>query len=63
MPESSLSDFRAIRERMNDNILNAGHLTINRFFALDSRAYEASALGVKTKEMLGDNPALGMTTG
>lgn len=53
MTDSSLSDFRAFRERMNDVILNAGNLTINRFFALDSRAYEAGALGVKTKEMLG----------
>lgn len=53
MTDSSLSEFRAFRERMNDIILNAGNLTINRFFALDSRAYEAGALGVKTKEMLG----------
>jgi AhpD family alkylhydroperoxidase len=51
--ESSLAGFREFRERMNDVILNAGNLTINRFFALDSRAYEAGALGVKTKEMLG----------
>ena len=49
----SLSEFQVFRERMNDIILNAGNLTINRFFALDSRAYEAGALGVKTKEMLG----------
>jgi AhpD family alkylhydroperoxidase len=53
MASDSLSDFRAFRERMNDIILNAGNLTVNRFFALDSRAYEAGALGVKTKEMLG----------
>jgi AhpD family alkylhydroperoxidase len=38
---------------MNDSIFAAGNLTINRFFALDGRAYEAGALGVKTKEMLG----------
>ncbi len=38
---------------MNATILGAGNLTISRFFALDSRAYEAGALGVKTKEMLG----------
>ena len=50
---SSLSEFRAFRERMNASILEAGNLTINRFFALDGRAYEAGALGVKTKEMLG----------
>ncbi|HET9276166.1 MAG TPA: carboxymuconolactone decarboxylase family protein, partial [Gemmatimonadales bacterium] len=50
---SSLAEFRAFRERMNDIILNAGHLTLNRFFALDGRAYDAGALGTKTKEMLG----------
>jgi AhpD family alkylhydroperoxidase len=38
---------------MNDLILGAGNLTINRFFALDQRAYEPGALGTKTKEMLG----------
>lgn len=56
MPEStsgSLSEFRAFRERLNATILGAGNLTINRFFALDGRAYEAGALGVKTKEILG----------
>ena len=52
MPDT-LSDFNAFRSRMNDVILGAGNLTINRFFALDSRAYEAGALGTKTKEMLG----------
>ena len=53
MSESSLAEFRAFRERMNDVILGAGNLTINRFFALDGRVYEAGALGVKTKELLG----------
>ena len=53
MTDTSLAGFQQFRERMNDIILNAGNLTINRFFALDSRAYEAGALGVKTKEMLG----------
>lgn len=38
---------------MDDLIFKAGNLTINRFFALDGRAYEAGALGLKTKEMLG----------
>ena len=49
----SLADFNAFRAQMNDLILARGNLTINRFFALDSRAYEAGALGTKTKEMLG----------
>ena len=50
---SPLADFQAFRTRMNDVILNAGNLTINRFFALDHRCYEPGALGTKTKEMLG----------
>ena len=49
----TLQDFNAFRSRMNDIILGAGNVTINRFFALDNRAYEAGALGVKAKEMLG----------
>ena len=50
---SAIDDFNAFRTRMNDVILGAGNLTINRFFALDNRAYEAGALGTKQKEMLG----------
>ncbi|HTG83236.1 MAG TPA: carboxymuconolactone decarboxylase family protein, partial [Gemmatimonadales bacterium] len=49
----SLKDFDAFRTRMNETILAGGNLTINRFFALDHRAYEPGALGTKTKEMLG----------
>jgi AhpD family alkylhydroperoxidase len=49
----SLDDFQAFRSRMNDVILGAGNVTINRFFALDHRAYQPGALGTKTKEMLG----------
>ena len=43
MPDS-LSDFNAFRGRMNDLILGAGNLTINRFFALDHRTYEPGAV-------------------
>lgn len=49
----TLDDFNSFRSRMNDLILGAGNLTINRFFALDNRAYEPGALGKKQKEMLG----------
>ena len=49
----SLKDFDAFRTRMNETILAGGNLTINRFFALDHRAYEPGALGKKQKEMLG----------
>lgn len=50
---SSLAEFQEFRTRMNDLIFKAGNLTINRLFALDGRAYEAGALGARTKEMLG----------
>ena len=50
---AALAEFRAFRERMNQEILDEGNLVVNRFFALDGRAYEAGALDVKTKELLG----------
>jgi len=50
---SSLEEFRQFRERMNAEILAEGNTVINRFFALDTRTYEAGALDVKTKELLG----------
>ena len=48
-----LAEFREFRERMNREILDEGNLVVNRFFNLDGRAYEAGALDVKTKELLG----------
>jgi AhpD family alkylhydroperoxidase len=50
---ASLEEFRKFRERMNAEILGENNLVINRFFALDTRTYEAGALDVKTKELLG----------
>lgn len=49
----SLAEFRAYRERMNAEILAENNLVLNRFFALDGRAYDAGALDVRTKELLG----------
>ena len=49
----SIDDFNEFRAAANEKIFAAGNLTINRFFNLDTRAYEAGALDVKTKEMLG----------
>jgi AhpD family alkylhydroperoxidase len=49
----SLEEFRKYRERMNEKILAAGNLQIQRFFNLDTRAYEDGALSGKTKELLG----------
>ena len=50
---SGLQEFREFRERMNARILGSDNLDIRRFFALDSRVYEAGALPTKTKELLG----------
>ena len=49
----TLESFRHFREKMNAAILAAGNVNINRFFALDGKAYEAGALDPKTKELLG----------
>lgn len=38
---------------MNKRILASGNLQIQRFFNLDTRAYEKGALPAKTKELLG----------
>jgi AhpD family alkylhydroperoxidase len=48
-----LTRFREFRERMNSRIMEVGPLETKRFFALDTRAYEAGALDVPTKELLG----------
>ncbi|MEK6688594.1 MAG: carboxymuconolactone decarboxylase family protein [Gemmatimonadota bacterium] len=50
---SGLADFQAFRRQMNEAIFAHGNLTINRFFALDGRAYEEGALGVRIKELMG----------
>ena len=49
----SVEEFRRFREQMNTRILESENLDIRRFFALDSRVYEAGALPTKTKELLG----------
>ena len=38
---------------MNEKILAAGNLQIQRFFNLDTHAYEDGALSAKVKELLG----------
>ena len=48
-----LDEFRSYRERMNERILAEKHQGINRFFALDTRAYEDGALDARTKELAG----------
>ena len=48
-----LEEFLQFRERMNNRILEEKHQQIDRFFALDVRAFEDGALDARTKEMLG----------
>ena len=48
-----LQEFRVFREKMNERILSRKHLGINRFFTLDTKAYEDGALDAKTKEIAG----------
>ncbi len=48
-----LAAFRAERKRQNDRIFALEHRGINRFFRLDSAAYEDGPLPGRTKELLG----------
>jgi AhpD family alkylhydroperoxidase len=50
---NSLEEFRKYREKMNEKILASGNVQIQRFFNLDTRAYEPGALSTRTKELLG----------
>jgi AhpD family alkylhydroperoxidase len=49
----TLEEFRKYREGMNERILASENVQIQRFFNLDTRAYEAGALSTKVKELLG----------
>lgn len=48
-----VAEFTRFRERMNRRILDEPNQVVRRFFALDTQAYGAGALDVKTKELLG----------
>ncbi|MCM5663732.1 carboxymuconolactone decarboxylase family protein [Galbibacter mesophilus] len=48
-----VDDFNAYRSKMNDRILADNNKLIKRIFNLDTNAYMAGALDVKTKELLG----------
>ncbi len=50
---SRLKELREFREKMNQRILDAQNLNINRFFTLDGKAYEDGALPTLTKEFAG----------
>lgn len=48
-----VNEFNAYREKMNERILSDDNKVIKRIFNLDTNAYQAGALDVKTKELLG----------
>jgi AhpD family alkylhydroperoxidase len=51
--DDRLRAFTEFRQRMNDRILAEPNQVVRRFFALDTQTYQAGALDVKTKELLG----------
>ena len=48
-----IKEFTEFRQRMNERILAEPNQVVRRFFALDTQTYQAGALDVKTKELLG----------
>jgi len=47
------TETKLYRTEMNEKILGAGFKDFNRFFALDTNAYNEGALSVKNKELMG----------
>lgn len=50
---NKIEEFDKYRSEMNDVILGKKNKVINRIFNLDTNAFEAGALDVKTKEIIG----------
>jgi len=48
-----VTEFNAYRSKMNDKILSDNNKIIKRIFNLDTNAFSAGALDIKTKELLG----------
>ena len=46
-------EFEEERTRLNEIVSGSGNLGVKRFFALDEQAYDAGALSVKVKELMG----------
>ncbi|RMB57398.1 carboxymuconolactone decarboxylase family protein [Dokdonia sinensis] len=50
---SDIKEFNDYRSKMNDKLLGDNNKIIKRIFNLDTNAFSAGALDVKTKELLG----------
>lgn len=48
-----VKEFNDYRSKMNEKILADNNKIVKRIFNLDTNAFQAGALGVKTKELLG----------
>lgn len=53
MEQSSMEQFAAERQRLNDLVMQYADLNVKRFFSLDTAAYRDGALPATTKELLG----------
>jgi AhpD family alkylhydroperoxidase len=51
--QDRVKEFTEFRQRMNERILAEPNQVVRRFFALDTQTYQAGALDVKTKELMG----------
>lgn len=51
--KNQVEEFNAYRQKMNEKLLGDNNKIIKRIFNLDTNAYAAGALDVKTKELLG----------
>jgi AhpD family alkylhydroperoxidase len=50
---NKVQEFNEYRQKMNDKILSADNRVLKRIFNLDTNAFAAGSLPVKTKELLG----------
>jgi len=50
---NSVKEFNEYRSKMNEKLLADNNKIVKRIFNLDTNAYTAGALDVKTKELLG----------
>ncbi|MEM1256966.1 MAG: carboxymuconolactone decarboxylase family protein [Bacteroidota bacterium] len=50
---NKVEEFNAYRAKMNDILLDENNKVLKRIFNLDTNAFLAGALDVKTKELLG----------
>ena len=51
--DDRVKQFTEFRQRMNKRILDEPNQVVRRFLALDTQTYQAGALDVKTKELMG----------